>query len=102
VRGHGVGGRNSELSLSAALGLQGLGPGALVASLATDGGDGASPGAGGIVDGTTAERAREHGLDPREYLDNNDSYTLLAKLGDAIVTGPTGTNVNDVMAVFAF
>lgn len=102
VRGRGVGGRNSELALAAALGLRGLGPGALVASLATDGGDGASSGAGGIVDGTTVERASEHGFDPREYLDNNDSYTLLAKLGDAIVTGPTGTNVNDVMAVFAF
>jgi glycerate 2-kinase len=102
VRGGGNGGRNSELALSAALALQGLGPGALVASLATDGGDGASPGAGAIVDGTTAERAREMGLDPRRYLDENDSYTLLAQLGDAIVTGPTGTNVNDVMAVFAF
>ena len=102
VRGRGVGGRNSELALAAALALRGLGPGALVASLATDGGDGASPGAGGIVDGTTVERAREMGLDPREYLEDNDSYTLLAKLGDAIVTGPTGTNVNDVMAVFAF
>jgi hydroxypyruvate reductase len=102
VRGRGVGGRNSELALAAALALEGLGPGALVASLATDGGDGTSPGAGAIVDGTTVERARELGLDPRAYLDDNDSYTLLAKLGDAIVTGPTGTNVNDVMAVFAF
>jgi hydroxypyruvate reductase len=102
VRGQGTGGRNSELALSAAIGLQGLGPGAIVASLATDGGDGTSPGAGGIVDGTTAERAREMGLDPRRYLEDNDSYTLLAGLGDAIVTGPTGTNVNDVMAVFAF
>jgi glycerate 2-kinase len=102
VKGSGVGGRNTELALSAALALDGLGPGVVLASLATDGGDGASPSAGAIVDGTTAERARAQGCDIRQYLAANDSYTLLAKLGDAIMTGPTGTNVNDVMAVFVF
>lgn len=102
VRGSGAGGRNSELALSAALSLQGLEPDVVVASFATDGGDGASPGAGAIVDGTTIDRAKASGLDPRAALADNDSYTFLAALGDAIITGPTGTNVNDVMGVFVF
>jgi hydroxypyruvate reductase len=99
VRGGGTGGRNSELALSAALALDGLGPDVVVASFATDGGDGPSPGAGAISDGTTIDRARIAGLDARAALANNDSYTFWAALGDAVVTGPTGTNVNDVMAV---
>ena len=102
VRGDGVGGRNTELALSAALALDGLGPSALIASLATDGGDGASPSAGGMVDGTTLDRGRAAGLDAQAFLDNNDSYTYLSSLGDDIMTGPTGTNVNDIMAVFVF
>ena len=102
VRGTGVGGRNSELALSAAIHLRGLGPRALVAALATDGGDGPSPGAGGIVDGTTIDRGSKLGLDAQASLANNDSYTYLSRVHDALVTGPTGTNVNDVMAVFVF
>jgi glycerate 2-kinase len=102
VRGRGLGGRNAELALGAALTLDGLGPDLVVTSFATDGGDGASPGAGAIADGTTIARARSLGLDARAALENNDSYTFWSALGDAIVTGPTGTNVNDVMAVFAF
>ena len=102
VRGKGTGGRNSELALSAALHLRGLGQRALVASLATDGGDGASPGAGGIVDGTTIDRGARLGLDAQSSLANNDSYTYLSQVRDALVTGPTGTNVNDIMAVFVF
>jgi hydroxypyruvate reductase len=102
VRGQGIGGRNTELALSAALALDGLGAGVVVASLATDGGDGVSPSAGGIVDGRTLVRGRAMGLDAQASLDNNDSYTYLAALGDAIMTGPTGTNVNDIMAVFVF
>ena len=102
VRGKGLGGRNSELALSAAIHLRGLGQRALVASLATDGGDGASPGAGGIVDGTTIDRGARLGLDAQASLANNDSYTYLSQVRDALVTGPTGTNVNDIMAVFVF
>jgi hydroxypyruvate reductase len=102
VRGDGIGGRNTELALSAALALDGLGSDVVVASLATDGGDGISPSAGGIVDGTTLVRGRALGLDGQASLDNNDSYTYLSALGDAIMTGPTGTNVNDIMAVFVF
>jgi hydroxypyruvate reductase len=102
VRGGGTGGRNTELALSAAVALEGLGSHAVVASLATDGGDGASPSAGGIVDGTTLDRGGALGLDARASLDYNDSYTYLSALGDAIITGPTGTNVNDIMTVFVF
>ena len=100
VWGEGVGGRNTELALSAAIQLRGLGPRVLVASLATDGGDGSSPSAGGLVDGTTIERGDRLGLDSQTFLDNNDSYTYLDLVGDAIMTGPTGTNVNDIIGLF--
>jgi glycerate 2-kinase len=100
VRGSGVGGRNTELALSAAIELEGMGPDIVVASLATDGGDGTSPSAGAIADGTAIARATALGHDAQAALSNNDSYTFWAALGDAIITGPTGTNVNDVMVVF--
>ena len=102
VRGSGVGGRNTELALSAAIELEGMGPDIVVASLATDGGDGTSPSAGAIADGTAIARANALGQDAQTALANNDSYTFWAALGDAIITGPTGTNVNDVMGVFVF
>jgi hydroxypyruvate reductase len=82
--------------------LSGLGPRVLVASLATDGGDGTSPSAGGLVDGTTVARGAGLGLDAQSFLDNNDSYSYLAAVADVIMTGPTGTNVNDIIGVFAF
>jgi glycerate-2-kinase len=90
------------LTLAAALALDGWGADVVVASLATDGGDGISPGAGAIADGTTISRARALGLDAHAALADNDSYTFWERLGDAIVTGPTGTNVNDLMAAFVF
>jgi glycerate 2-kinase len=102
VRGNGIGGRNTELALSAAIALEGWGPRVVVASFATDGGDGTSPSAGAIADGTTIERGRALGLDAQAALEDNDSYIYWEELGDAIMTGPTGTNVNDIMAVFAF
>ncbi|MEP6776382.1 MAG: glycerate kinase [Chloroflexota bacterium] len=102
VMGNGIGGRNTELALSAAVHLRGLGPRVLVASLATDGGDGSSPSAGGLVDGTTIERGARLGLEAQTCLNNNDSYTYLDRVGDAIMTGPTGTNVNDIMGLFIF
>ena len=102
VRGDGIGGRNTELALSAALALEGWGQNVVVASLATDGGDGSSPSAGAIADGTTIDRGRSIGLDAQMALSRNDSYSYWQALDDAIMTGPTGTNVNDVMAVFAF
>lgn len=101
VRGSGRGGRNQELALSAALEIHRLGD-VVIAGLATDGTDGPTDGAGGLVDGYTVERARKKGLEPLEFLDNNDSYNLLRRTGDLIVTGPTNTNVNDLMMIAVY
>lgn len=98
VTGGGAGGRNQELVVAAAEVIAGR-PEVVVASLATDGVDGASRAAGGIVDGTTAARAAALGRPLAAVLADNDSGGLLAALGDAIVTGPTGTNVADVQLV---
>ena len=98
VKGKGVGGRNQELALSAALKLQDV-EGAVVASLSTDGVDGPTDAAGAIVDGKTVERAACLGLDAEKFLAENDSYRFFSKLGDLIVTGPTGTNVNDISLI---
>lgn len=101
VRGAGKGGRNQELALSAALALAGTRD-ILLASLATDGTDGPTEAAGGLVDGGTVERAAAQGLRARTALDNNDAYPLLAATGDLLITGPTNTNVNDLSAVFVW
>ena len=98
IRGGGKGGRNQELALSAALKLS-QSTGIVVAAIGTDGTDGPTDAAGAIVDTTTVERARKQGLDPLEYLNRNDSYNLLDPIGDLLVTGPTGTNVMDLMIV---
>jgi glycerate-2-kinase len=95
VKGEGVGGRNQELVLSAAIGMSGL-ENAVVASFSTDGIDGPTDAAGALADGFTLERARRLGLDPKAYLERNDSYSFFKELGDLLVTGPTGTNVMDV------
>ena len=95
VRGKGLGGRNQELVLSAALGLAGLENAAIV-SFGTDGVDGPTDAAGAIADGFTLQRARELGLEPASYLENNDSYHFFEKLGDLVVTGPSGTNIMDI------
>lgn len=101
IRGSGSGGRNQELSLAAALKIEGI-PDLIVVSLATDGSDGPTDASGAIVDGSTLERAREQGLDPWAYLANNDSYHFFKRLGDLLLTGPTNTNVNDLIFIFAF
>ncbi|MEM0027115.1 MAG: glycerate kinase [Ignisphaera sp.] len=95
VRGRGVGGRNQELCLALSISIRGI---KNVAGLCmgTDGIDGISPAAGAIVDGETYYEGLRQGLDPQEYLENNDSYTYFAKLRKAIITGYTGTNVNDI------
>lgn len=98
VRGDGRGGRNQELALAAALALEGV-PDTLIACLGTDGTDGPTDAAGGIVDGGTLARGRQQGLDVREHVDNNDSYPYLQATGDLLTTGPTGTNVNDLVLV---
>ncbi len=98
VKGKGVGGRNQELCLSASLELQGARP-CVVASIGTDGIDGQTDAAGAIVDPFTLSRARDKGLDPLKLLNNNDSGTFFKKLGERVVTGPTGTNVSDLILV---
>jgi hydroxypyruvate reductase len=98
VKGSGKGGRNQELALSAAQGIEGI-PHVLIASLGTDGRDGPTDAAGGMIDGKTVGRMREQGIDPGEYLEQNNSYKALKEAGDLIVTGPTGTNVADLCLV---
>jgi hydroxypyruvate reductase len=97
VRGGGRGGRNQEFTLAATPLLAGLGADAVCASLGTDGIDGPTDAAGGMTDTTTLERARCLGLaDCESYLQNNDSYAFLHRVGDLVITGPTGTNVGDI------
>ncbi len=101
VHGAGKGGRNQELALAVALSIQGLND-ALVASLATDGTDGPTDAAGGLVDGKTVARGAAVGLSALAALDNNDAYTYLSRIGDLLVTGPTNTNVNDLIVAFVY
>lgn len=98
LHGTGKGGRNQELALSAALGIEGL-CNALVASVGSDGTDGPTDAAGGIVDGFTAAEMRRRGVSPERALENNDSYHALRAAGALFFTGPTGTNVNDLSLV---
>lgn len=98
VAGGGLGGRNQELSLSAALNLE-ESEDCVIASFSTDGVDGPTDAAGAIVDGYTLKRAKQLGLDPKKYIENNDSYNFFLKLGDLIHTGATGTNVNDIIVI---
>ena len=98
LHGTGTGGRNQELALSAALGIEGL-CNALVASAGSDGTDGPTDAAGGIVDGFTAAEMRRRGVDPERALENNDSYRALRAADALFFTGPTGTNVNDLSLV---
>jgi hydroxypyruvate reductase len=98
VRGKGLGGRNQELALAAAIGIEGL-LGTVVAAAGSDGTDGPTDAAGGIVDGATVERLRKAGLDPLQRLEDNDAYPALTAAGDLFKTGPTGTNVNDLAVV---
>ncbi len=101
VRGAGTGGRNQELALAAAIEIAGM-EGVYVAALATDGTDGPTDAAGALATGTTLSRGTARGLDARAYLANNDSYRYFATLGDQFLSGPTRTNVNDLMLVLVF
>ena len=98
IKGTGKGGRNQEFALAAALGIDGL-PEVVILSGGTDGSDGPTDAAGAIADGTTVERARDAGLDPAAYLDNNDSNSFFERLGDLLITGPTLTNVMDLRVI---
>ena len=98
LTGAGKGGRNQELALSAAQGIDGL-DGVLIFSLGSDGTDGPTDAAGGIVDGQTAALLRSQGLSIPQVLEDNDAYHALERTDGLIFTGPTGTNVNDVAVV---
>ena len=95
LTGTGKGGRNQELALSAAAGIDGM-DNACVFSVGSDGTDGPTDAAGGWTDGTTAAKLRAQGVQIFDVLKNNDAYHALKKVDGLIITGPTGTNVNDV------
>lgn len=95
VHGNGSGGRNQEFALAAAAEIDGV-EGAVILSGGTDGTDGPTDAAGGVVDGTTLQRGRDKGLDAADFLSRNDSHTFLSAVGNLLVTGPTFTNVMDL------
>lgn len=98
IHGDGLGGRNQEFVLAAAMGVDGL-AGTVVLSGGTDGSDGPTDAAGAIADGQTMSRARAMSLEAAAYLGRNDSYHFFEQLGDLVKTGPTNTNVMDVRMV---
>ena len=103
VRGDGIGGRNLETALRLAMSPDLSNSESFVALCAgTDGIDGNSPAAGAIVDNTTTERARTIGMDPEDFLSRSDAYSFFVALGDAIATGPTGTNVRDIRILLGY
>ena len=95
LTGKGKGGRNQELALSAAIGMEGS-PAMAVFSVGSDGTDGPTDAAGGYTDGDTAGELRQKGLEIYKVLQDNDAYNALKEVGGLVFTGPTGTNVNDV------
>jgi glycerate 2-kinase len=110
IRGKGIGGRSQELALAAAISLD-RGPRAAVACFGTDGEDGPTPAAGAVIHNETARLARSHGLDAAAFLANNDSHSFFAQLDETvrgrlephlIITGPTGTNVNDLVVILSY
>ena len=100
LRGNGKGGRNQELALAAVEELRGL-EGVMLVSLATDGEDGPTDAAGAVTTGETCQRGERLGLDAAGYLSRNDAYPFFDALGDLIRTGPTKTNVNDLVFLIA-
>ena len=96
LTGHGKGGRNQELALAAAIELAGV-PNVALLSIGSDGTDGPTDAAGGFVDGSTYHDLREKGESPEAYLTDNDAYHALQAVDCLIKTGPTGTNVNDLV-----
>jgi hydroxypyruvate reductase len=99
VRGNGKGGRNSETVLRSSIAIEKLKDHVVVLSGGTDGIDGNSPAAGAIADENTIERGKIFGMDASEFLSRSDSYRFFDRLKDAIVTGPTGTNVRDLRII---
>ena len=99
VTGEGSGGRNQELALAASIELAGRDDLILLA-LDTDGVDGTIDVAGAFADGTAVERGRSHGLEATEFLKRNDAHPFLDAIGDTVITGPTGTNVGDLVLLY--
>jgi glycerate 2-kinase len=99
VTGDGVGGRNSAFVLACVERI--AGKKVAVLSAGTDGIDGNSPGAGAVADGETLKRARDGGVDPRDFSRRSDAFTFFSKLDNAIVTGPTGNNLRDLRILLA-
>jgi glycerate-2-kinase len=98
LTGDGKGGRNQEFVLAAAMDLAGM-DNVVILSGGTDGTDGPTDAAGAIADGVTVERGAHLHLSAADYLARNDSYHFFGRLGDLILTGPTGTNVMDVRMI---
>ncbi|MDI6890761.1 MAG: glycerate kinase [Thermodesulfovibrionales bacterium] len=98
VKGNGVGGRNMELALSFAMEIEGI-DGIILLSAGTDGTNGPTDAAGAIIDGYTVKKAKAIGLNPKKYLNNNDSYNFFKKIDGLFITGPTGTNVMDIQII---
>lgn len=96
VRGHGIGGRNQELALSASINISNLLYSCLV-SIGTDGVDGPTNVAGAIVDNETYKEAVDKEANPVSYLEDNNSYEFFKRVGGHVITEPTGTNVGDIV-----
>jgi len=96
IRGKGLGGRNQEFCLAAAMDIMDLPPRVVILSGGTDGNDGPTPAAGAVVDTLTVKRGEEMGLNASDYLADNDSYHFFEKTEELLMTGPTNTNVMDV------
>jgi glycerate 2-kinase len=101
IKGDGRGGRNQELALAAVDVLAGL-ENVMLISIATDGEDGPTDAAGAVVSGQSAQKAESLGMGAADYLSRNDAYSFFDALNDLVRTGPSGTNVNDLILCFAF
>jgi glycerate 2-kinase len=101
LNGKGTGGRNQEVALAAVDVLTGM-KNVMLISLATDGEDGPTDAAGAVVTGESAQKAKMLGMIASSYQSRNDAYTFFEAMGDLIRTGPSGTNVNDLVICFAF
>ncbi len=99
IGGKGLGGRNQEFCLAAALDLVGLSPRVVILSGGTDGNDGPTDAAGAVVDPLTVKRGNDTGMAAGDFLDDNDAYHFFEKTEELLMTGPTNTNVMDVRLV---
>lgn len=99
LKGRGKGGRNQELALAASIALQNTHRSITLLSAGTDGTDGPTDAAGAIIDQTTYSKAVQEGIQPEQFLNNNDAYHFFEKQGGLIKTGPTHTNVMDVIVL---